>query len=195
MTRVKSIRYKGTWKRVYSLLFLLSYTSNVEVEVKLRPTVSRPVCLGMKHPSATRDQFIFPLEISLDSCAFVILWRPLWREDGFVINCKTVSGPYQSSHSWVEVSQNLWPYFTVSSETPPTWKARFLYLYPPVRGWPSYTPRLWVPFCRLLGLAGLQWRYPNQPPHKSASNVIFTRRAIISGQNIRLPLLQFYTGR
>jgi hypothetical protein len=28
----------------------------------------------------------------------------------------------------------------------PTWRARSLYLYPPGTGWPSYTPRHWVPF-------------------------------------------------
>jgi hypothetical protein len=35
----------------------------VEVEVKLRPTVSWPDCLGIRHPSGTRDQFFFLLEI------------------------------------------------------------------------------------------------------------------------------------
>jgi hypothetical protein len=34
-----------------------------EVEVNLRPTVSRPVCLGVRHPSGTRDQFFFLLEM------------------------------------------------------------------------------------------------------------------------------------
>jgi hypothetical protein len=33
----------------------------VEVEVKLQPTVSRPVCLGVRHPSRTRDQLFFLL--------------------------------------------------------------------------------------------------------------------------------------
>jgi hypothetical protein len=36
----------------------------VKVEVNLRPTVSRPVCLGVRRPSGTRDQFFFLLEIS-----------------------------------------------------------------------------------------------------------------------------------
>jgi hypothetical protein len=42
------------------------------------------------------------------------------------------------------VAQNPWPYFTVSSETLPTWRARFPYLYPPGTGWSSYTPGHWV---------------------------------------------------
>jgi hypothetical protein len=46
----------------------------VEVEVNLRPTVSRPVCLGVRHPSGTRDQFFFLLEIFLPTVAgFFIL--------------------------------------------------------------------------------------------------------------------------
>jgi hypothetical protein len=36
----------------------------VEVEVNLRPTVSRPVYLGVRRPSGTCDQFFFLFEIS-----------------------------------------------------------------------------------------------------------------------------------
>jgi hypothetical protein len=46
----------------------------VEVEVNLRPTLSRPVCLGVRHPSGTCDQIFFLLEISLRQlqvCYFV----------------------------------------------------------------------------------------------------------------------------
>jgi hypothetical protein len=35
----------------------------VTVKVILRPIVSRPVRLGVKHPSGTRDQFFFVLEV------------------------------------------------------------------------------------------------------------------------------------
>jgi hypothetical protein len=48
--------------------------TEVEDEINLRPTVSPPVCLGVRHPSRTRDQFFFLLEISfrqLRVCYFV----------------------------------------------------------------------------------------------------------------------------
>jgi hypothetical protein len=48
----------------------------------------------------------------------------------------------------------------------PTWRARFLCLFPPGTGWPSYTPGHWIPFFRLLLLVGLQCRYANPPPHR-----------------------------
>jgi hypothetical protein len=41
----------------------------IEVEIKLRPTVSRRVRLGVRHPSGTRDQFFFLLKI---------FFRQLW---------------------------------------------------------------------------------------------------------------------
>jgi hypothetical protein len=52
--------------------------------------------------------------------------------------------------------------YTVSSETPQTWSARFPYLYPPGTGWPSYTPGHWV-----LRLTRLWWRYSTPPKHLS----------------------------
>jgi hypothetical protein len=81
--------------------------------------------------------FSFSLKFPFGSCGFVILYRPLWQEDRSVIYCTTASGPCQSSHSLVEVPQNSRPYFTLSSETSPTWRVRSLYLYPLGTGWPS----------------------------------------------------------
>jgi hypothetical protein len=54
----------------------LSLDSEVEVEVKLRPTVSRPARLGVRHPSGTRNQFFFLFEIffkQLRVCYFVVI--------------------------------------------------------------------------------------------------------------------------
>jgi hypothetical protein len=63
---------------------------SVEVEVNLRPTVSRPVCLGVWHPSGTRDQFFFLLEISfrqLRGCYFVAPSLTRGRVCNLLHNC------------------------------------------------------------------------------------------------------------
>jgi hypothetical protein len=58
------------YPRALGSLFVASYDSQglrslfwFEVEVNLRPTVSRPACPGVRRPSGTRDQFFFLLEI------------------------------------------------------------------------------------------------------------------------------------
>jgi hypothetical protein len=83
--------------------------------------------------------FSFSLKFSLDNCVFVILQRPLWREDRCVIYCYCWSSPAQS--------RGTRRYFIVPIlETPPTWRARSPYLYPPGTGWPRYTPGHRIPF-------------------------------------------------
>jgi hypothetical protein len=107
---------------------------SVEVEVNLRPTVSRPVCLGARRPSGTCDQCFLLLEISfrqLRVCYFVAPSLTRGPVCNLLYNCLW---PCQSSHSQVEVPQNSRIYFTVSSETPPTRRARFPYLYSPGTG-------------------------------------------------------------
>jgi hypothetical protein len=50
----------------------------------LRPTFSRPVCHGIKHPSGAYDQIF----ITVWRLWFVDVGRSLWREDGSVVyNC------------------------------------------------------------------------------------------------------------
>jgi hypothetical protein len=76
------------------------------------------------------------------------------------------AGPRQRSHFRVRVPRYSWPYFTVSDSRLPQSGGPGPRMYiPPRIGWPSYTPRNWVPFRRLLQLAGLRWRYSNPPPH------------------------------
>jgi hypothetical protein len=103
-----------------------------------------------------------------DSWEFFDIGHPLWREDGSVIYCTIAYRPCQSTHSWVQVSQDSRPYCTLSFGTPPTWRARFMHLYPPGTGWPGYSLGDWIPFSRL---AGLQWRYSNSPLHGSNERV------------------------
>jgi hypothetical protein len=72
------------------LLFSLLSEVEVEVEVNSRPTVSRPVCLGVRRPSGTRDQFFFLLKISfrqLRVCYFVVPSLTRGRICNLLYNC------------------------------------------------------------------------------------------------------------
>jgi hypothetical protein len=61
---------------------------SLSLSVILRPTVSRPVCLGTKHPSGAYDQIFITVRQLRVSCGFVDVGRSLWRKDGsFVYNC------------------------------------------------------------------------------------------------------------
>jgi hypothetical protein len=93
--------------------------------------------------------------------------HPLWREDGSVI--------YSNNCFWALPEQWLLgrspaelttiSYCLIWDST--AWRARSPYLYSPGTGWPNYTPGHWVPFCHLLRLAGLRWRFFNPPPHRA----------------------------
>jgi hypothetical protein len=119
--------------------------SKVEVEVNLRPTVSRPVRLAVRHPSGTRDKFLFLFEIffvQLRVCNFV---APFLTR-GWVCNLLLLlvlaslvplGSEFRGCQDHILLSQ---------FETPPNWRARFPYLYPSGTGWPRYAPGHWDPF-------------------------------------------------
>jgi hypothetical protein len=117
----------GHWVRVEEV--------EVDIKVHLRPTVSRSVWLPM-----TRFRFhVWRLLISRCGApsltrgwVYNLLYNRFWA-----LPEQSLLGPSPSE---------LRPYFTVSFETPPTWRARSLYLYPPGTEWPSYTPGHCVPF-------------------------------------------------
>jgi hypothetical protein len=76
-------------------------TSELTSQIKfiLRPTVSRPVCPGVRPVT----NFSFTLKSSLDSCGFVIMGRPLWREGGSVIYSFRTHASRLTSHvAWHE---------------------------------------------------------------------------------------------
>jgi hypothetical protein len=86
-----------------------------------------------------------------DSCGFVDVGRCLWQEDGSVIYNCCWSSPAQPFSG--QNSAGLMPIFhCLRLGTPPAWRARSPYIYPPGIEWPSSAPRHWVPFYCLLRL-------------------------------------------
>jgi hypothetical protein len=108
-------------------------TSN-EVKVILRPTVSRPLYIGIRPQSVTHSQFFFfPWKLSRDVCGSVTMGRPLGRENGSIMYICCWAEPAQSllgqcPTEFIIILQCL------NFETPPTLKASFLYLFPPRTG-------------------------------------------------------------
>jgi hypothetical protein len=82
----------------------------------------------------------------------------------FRVNCC-----WPSPAQWFPVSSPaglMTMFYCLRFETPPTWRARSPYLYPPVTGWPSCIPGIGFPF-KHTWLAGLRWSHSNPPPQKN----------------------------
>jgi hypothetical protein len=127
----------------------------------LRPTVSRPVSLSVKAHMGPKTRFL----LLSDTCEFVEVGRPLWREDGSVIcNCWW-SSPAQL-FSVPSPAGLITIFYCLGFETPPTCRASAPYIYiyiPEQQGGLVIPPGTGYPFHRLLRLAGLRWKYSNPP--------------------------------
>jgi hypothetical protein len=81
------ISYLVFWRSVLYVMVVKLVLGKSKSELHYdRQPVGRSVLVSGTHSSGTRDQFFpFSLWSFLDSCGFVGVGRPLWREDGSVI--------------------------------------------------------------------------------------------------------------
>jgi hypothetical protein len=103
--------------------------------------------------------------------------RPTWRARSQYL--------YPLGTVWPSCTLRHWVHYHIllsQIRDSPNCRARSPYLYPPGIGWPSYTQRNGFPFRRLLRLAGLRWRYSNQPPRgrltETKSKLHYDRRSV-----------------
>jgi hypothetical protein len=117
----------------------------------LRPTVSRPVCFGVKPHLGPKARFL----LLSDSCGFADVERPFWCGGWSAVNKCCWASPAQSR---VRVPWDSWPYFAVSDSRHPQSGRPGTHIYIPQEQDGPVTPRdTGFPFRRLLRLAGLRW--------------------------------------
>jgi hypothetical protein len=164
------IQYRSFTFRSIRFLFLTLCCLQVSLESKCRPryfavddcgmrallllahlrqaTVSVSGCLP---PSSTSTRLSSDSEsqsqLSYDSRfttnQFVLAPSLLYRKDGSVVYNCCWSSPAQLSSGPCPAGL-MTIFYCLKFETPPTWRARSSYLYPPGTGWPSYTPKHWI---------------------------------------------------
>jgi hypothetical protein len=119
---LKSTTELWTLIRMMNVEWLLTYEwIRLSLSLMLLPTVSRPVCLRIKHPSGAYDQ-IFITVRQLRVCWYGALSL---SDERTGLSFTIAAGPSQRSHSRVRAPWDSQPYFIVSDlrlpfSSPPT---------------------------------------------------------------------------
>jgi hypothetical protein len=122
----------------------------VKSKVMLRPTVSRPIYLGVKPYWYTRPDFCY-----CQTVGGLLMWGAL-SEERMDLSFTTAAGPRQRSHSPVRFPRDSWPYFTLSDSGLPQCGGPVpVFIFPETR-WPSFIPSLgsFVASCYSQGYGG-----------------------------------------
>jgi hypothetical protein len=148
-----------------SVTFQKAFLPEVEVEVNLRPTVSRPVCLDVRRPSETSDKFFFLLEISFRQlwlCYFVEPSLTKGRVSNLLVQlllglarAVTLESKSRRSHGHILLSQLRLPQ--------PGGPGSRIYISQE-QGSPVIPPGTGFPFVASYDSQGLRWRYSNSLP-------------------------------
>jgi hypothetical protein len=108
--------YRSPSPMLFSVSSVATKTCNslsLSLSLMLRPTVSRPVCLGIKHPSRAYAQLFIS-----QTAAGLLMWGAL-SDERTGLSFTFTAGPRQRSHSRVRVPRGSPPYFTVSDSRLP----------------------------------------------------------------------------
>jgi hypothetical protein len=156
----------------YNVRHLLQYlTLELEVEVNLRPTVSRPVSLGVRRPSGTRDQFFFLLEISFRQLGVYYFVAPSLtrgRVCSLLYNCFWAL-PEQSLLGRSPAELTAIFYCLIWRLPQPGGSGSRIYI-PQEQGGPVIPRALGSLFIASYDSQGLRCKYSNPPPHGSHWN-------------------------
>jgi hypothetical protein len=133
-----------------TILLLNLIQVKIKVEVMLRPTLSRPVCFGVKPPIWDPRPHFFHCQTVSSS----MMWGAL-SDKRTCLPFTIAAGPRQRSHSRVRVLRDLWPYFTVSHSTlhQPGGPGPSVHI-PKEQGSSGIPPGIGFPFRRFLRLPG-----------------------------------------
>jgi hypothetical protein len=118
-----------------------------------RRSVSRSALVSRTH-LGPKTRFCY-----CQTVACFLKWGALYDERTGLLFTFT-AGPRQRSHFRVTVPRGSRPQFTVSDSRLPNLEGQVPHNYiPQEQGGPVISPGTWLPFHRLLQLAGIRWRY------------------------------------